>query len=161
MPTSRTRRHVLARLALATFLLCAASGSAAAQKAPSLSGDDFTEILRLYFQYPLLLDSGDAEGYADLFTADGSFNDRKGRAALIDFVKTRPATTVRHAPLTPVITATAEGANGTVLNLFVDVAPMPAVVTRITQYRDTLVKTPAGWRFKTRVNGSADLRPKP
>ncbi len=137
------------------------STPAAAQKAPALSGDDYMEILQLYFRYPLLLDSGDAEGYADLFTADGSFNDRKGRAALIDFVKTRAATTVRHAPLTPVITATADGASGTVLNLFVDVAPMPAVVTRITQYRDTLVKTPAGWRFKTRVNGSADLRPTP
>ncbi|NOT43436.1 MAG: nuclear transport factor 2 family protein [Acidobacteria bacterium] len=149
------------RMSFATaFLLVAALVSpAAAQNRPTLTGDDYVEILQLYFQYPLVLDSGDAEGYADLFTTDGSFNDRVGRQALIDFVKGRAATTVRHAPLTPVIVATPEGARGTVLNLFVDVGQMPAVVTRITQYRDTLVKTPDGWRFKTRVNGSADLRP--
>lgn len=145
--------------ATACLLLVALVSPAAAQNSPTLTGDDYVEILQLYFQYPLVLDSGDAEGYANLFTSDGSFNDRVGRQALIDFVKGRAATTVRHAPLTPVIVATPEGARGTVLNLFVDVGQMPAVVTRITQYRDTLVRTPDGWRFKTRVNGSADLRP--
>lgn len=43
------------------------------------------------------------------------------------------------------------------LNLFVDVAQSPAVITRVTQYSDTLVRTFRGWRFKTRVNGPADL----
>jgi hypothetical protein len=35
----------------------------------------------------------------------------------------------------------------------------PPAITRVSQYSDTLVKTPRGWRFKTRVNGSADLTP--
>lgn len=131
--------------------------SVQAQESRRLTAEDYAEILQLYFRYPLLLDSGDAEGYAALFTEDGSFNDRVGREALLDFVRTRQASTVRHAPLTPVITATPEGARGVVLNLFIDVAKTPAVVTRVTQYTDTLVKTPQGWRFKTRVNGTAEL----
>lgn len=143
------------------IVLCLAFGFASATgvqaQAPALSGGDYAQILQLYFRYPLLLDSGDAEGYADLFTEDGSFNDRVGRQALIDFVEGRASTTVRHAPLTPIITPTAEGATGVVLNFFVDVAQSPAVITRVSQYTDTLVRTPEGWRFKTRVNGSADL----
>ena len=96
-------------------------------------------------------------GYADLFTENGSFGERKGRAALLEFVRSRKPSTVRHAPLTPMITATAEGARGVVLNLFIDVGQSPPTITRVSQYTDTLVKTPRGWRFKTRVNGSAEL----
>lgn len=131
--------------------------SAHAQDSPRLSGEDYAEILQLYFKYPITLDSGDAEGYANLFTEDGSFQNFKGRAALIAFVRNRPKSTVRHAPLTPIITATPAGAKGTVMNMFIDVSKMPAVITRVTQYNDTLVKTAQGWRFKTRLNGSAVL----
>ncbi len=66
---------------------------------------------------------------ADLFTEDGSFGDRVGRAALLEFVRGRKPSTVHHAPLTPMITATAEGARGIVLNLFVDVSQKPAIIT--------------------------------
>ena len=142
---------------LSVTVLVTCLATPATPQTPSLSGDDYAEILQLYFRYPLVLDSGDAEGYANLFTDDGSFNNFQGRQALIDFVEGRAPTTVRHAPLTPIITATAEGASGIVLNLFVAVAQTPAVITRVSQYTDTLVRTPEGWRFKTRVNGSADL----
>ena len=122
-----------------------------------LTAEDYAEILQLYFQYPLLLDSGDGEGYANLFTEDGSFGDRVvGREALIEFA-TREPRAIRHAPLTPIIIPTAEGARGIVMNLFIDVSQSPAVITRVSQYTDTLVKTPGGWRFKTRVNGTANL----
>lgn len=154
MPLPVTR-HLLLALALVVGLTGASTF--AQSSAPALTGDDYAEILQLYFKYPIALDSGDAEGYANLFTDDGSFGNRVGRQALIEFVKGRNPSTVRHAPLTPLITPTAEGANGVVLNLFVDVAQSPAVITRVSQYTDTLVKTPQGWRFKTRVNGSADL----
>lgn len=147
----------LACLPLAALLVCGLASPLGAQSAPALSGDDYAEILQLYFRYPLVLDNGDAEGYADLFTEDGSFGNRVGREALLDFVRNRTPSTVRHAPLTPIITPTAEGASGVVLNLFIDVAQSPAVVTRVSQYTDTIVRTPDGWRFKTRVNGSADL----
>jgi hypothetical protein len=144
----------LAIVALVVGLACPALAQTGVA---ALTGDDYAEILQLYFRYPVALDSGDAEGYADLFTEDGSFGNRVGRQALLEFVRGRPSSTVRHAPLTPLITATADGATGMVLNLFVDVAESPTVITRVSQYTDTLVKTSEGWRFQTRVNGSADL----
>jgi len=157
-PTSRFAGfRNLVRIFATAGLLFASSAISSAADAPKLTGEDYAEILQLYFAYPLALDSGDAEGYANLFTDDGSFNNNVGRDALLAFVRNRNPSTVRHAPLTPIITPTAEGANGTVLNMFIDVGQSPAVVTRVSQYRDTLVKTPQGWRFKTRVNGSADL----
>ena len=150
----RNRARFVVSVVLVVGLVCPTLAQA---PVPRLMGDDYAEILQLYFQYPVALDSGDAEGYANLFTDDGSFGDRVGRQALIDFVRGRSSSTVRHAPLTPLITPTADGATGVVLNLFVDVAQSPAVITRVSQYTDTLVKTSQGWRFKTRVNGSADL----
>lgn len=155
----QTRRLWLACICfIAVFVTVIGFGrSVRAQTTPRLSGEDYAEILQLYFKYPITLDSGDAEGYANLFTDDGSFQNNVGRAALIAFVKNRAKTTVRHAPLTPIITATPQGARGTVMNMFIDVAQMPAVITRVTQYNDTLVKTTQGWRFKTRVNGSAEI----
>jgi len=156
-PSSRAARYLSSAAAVLFLVTSLATPARAQSAAPALSGEDYAEILQLYFRYPLVLDSGDAEGYADLFTEDGSFNNFEGRQALIDFVNGRQPTTVRHAPMTPIITATPEGASGTVLNFFVDVAQMPAVITRVSQYTDTLVKTPDGWRFRTRVNGSADL----
>lgn len=148
-------------LALSVLLVGSASFSpvvravSAQSTVPRLTADDYADILQLYFKYPIAIDSGDAEGYAALFTPDGSFNNNVGHDALIAFIKNRQPSTVRHAPLTPAITPTATGASGMVLNLFIDVAQTPAVVTRASMYTDTLVKTPAGWRFKTRVNGSA------
>jgi hypothetical protein len=56
--------------------------------------------------------------------------------------------------MTPIITPTAEGASGTVINFFVDMGTNPPSITRASMYTDTLVKTPQGWRFKTRVNGA-------
>ena len=142
--------HTIARLIVATAVLASATYPALAQS-PKLTADDYAEILQLYFKYPLALDSGDAEGYAALFTEDGSFGNNKGREALLAFVKNRQPSTVRHAPLTPTITATAAGANGSVLNLFIDVGQNPPTVTRASMYTDTLVKTPQGWRFQKRV----------
>lgn len=145
--------HAL-KLALLVFALAfSAAAPAGAQTTPRLSGDDYAEILQLYFKYPMVLDARDAEGYADLFTPDGTFNENVGRAALVNFVKSRPDSTVRHAPLTPMVTATPEGAKGSVISLFVDGATTPPTIPRVIQYTDTLVKTPQGWRFKTRTTG--------
>lgn len=142
------------KFALLLFALAfTVAAPASAQTAPRLSGDDYAEILQLYFKYPMVLDARDAEGYADLFTPDGTFNENVGRAALVNFVKTRPDSTVRHAPLTPMVTATPEGAKGSVISLFVDGATTPPTIPRVIQYTDTLVKTPQGWRFKTRTTG--------
>ncbi len=129
-----------------------------AQKAKKLSTEDYVEILQLYFAYPLALDSGDGEAFADLFTEDGTFGDRViGRQALIEFA-TREPRNIRHAPLTPLIIPSPEGATGVVTNFFINVEESPAVITRVSQYTDIIVKTPEGWKFKSRKNGTADLR---
>ncbi len=158
-------RLILACAGFAIVFVVAFGVRSSGQSPARLTAEDYSEILQMYSRYPLVLDSGDAEGYADLFTADGSFSSSTGgswvgRARLVEFVKGRAATTVRHAPLPPVITPTAEGAKGVVMNMFIDVAKTPPVMTNVTQYTDTLVKTPQGWRFKTRVNGTAILAPK-
>lgn len=103
-------------------------------KVRKLKADDYAEILQLYFQYPLTLDSGDGETFANLFTADGKFGENvTGREALIKFAM-RDRGTVRHAPLTPLIVATADGAKGVVTNLFIDVSQALPVITRVSQY---------------------------
>jgi hypothetical protein len=140
-------------------MLAAAIGSswsARAQTGARLTGEDYAEILQLYSKYPMALDSGDAEGDANLFADDGSFGNNGGRAALIAFVRNRMPMTVRHAPLTPIVTPRPNRAKSTVMNMFIDVAQAPAVVTRVTQYNDTFVTTLQGWRSR-RANGSADL----
>lgn len=169
LPLPRTLR-ALALVALApvlSFAQAPAQPAAATPATPSpvppaakgsvapLTAQDLAEIYALYAKYPVLLDAGDAEGYADLFTADGSFGNNRNRDGLIAFVRNRQRSTVYHVPMTPLITASPEGANGTVMNFFIDIGANPPAITRVSRYTDTLVKTPKGWRFKTRVNGAA------
>lgn len=140
----------------ALFAVFWVTSASAQDNAPRLTPEDYMEIMTLYAKYPLYLDSGNGEGYADLYTEDGAFGDRVvGREALIEFASGRSTSTstVHHVHMTPVITPTPEGANGTVLNFFIDVGANPPAITRASQYNDTLVKTTDGWRFKKRVNG--------
>jgi len=109
--------------------------------------------MQLYARYPHALDGADAEGYADLFTADGSFNNNVGRDALIAFVKGRdPSLSVRHFHANIAVWATPQGAQGTAYNLFVDAGRSPPMVIGESRYEDTMVKTAQGWRFKQRRN---------
>jgi hypothetical protein len=50
----------------------------------AFTSDDYVEIQQLTARYAFALDTADNDGYtyADLFTADGTFNDTKGRDAL-------------------------------------------------------------------------------
>jgi hypothetical protein len=134
------------------------------QSVGKLSPEDYIEIEQLYARYNHLIDSGDAEGYASLFTPDGSFNANKGHDALVQFIRNRNAPNLRHWNTNLVITPTAEGARGAVYLMFLNVAGRPAAVGNAGKYEDTLVKTPQGWRFKTRVNrieGEAPTSPTP
>jgi hypothetical protein len=131
----------------------AIAGAAHAQTRPGmLTTQDYVEIQQLYARYVHAIDSGDAETYAALFTPDGSFNDNIGHDALVAFIRNRNGAGVRHINTSLVITPTAEGAAGAVYNMFLNVAANPPAITGASQYRDTLVRTPQGWRFKTRVN---------
>ena len=53
-----------------------------------LTSQDHGEIRQLYARYAHTIDTGEAEGWADTFTADGVFGNAHGRAALVEFVHT-------------------------------------------------------------------------
>jgi hypothetical protein len=61
--------------------------ASAVQAADALSPQDHMEIQQLYARYNVLIDRGDAEGWAATFTPDGQFNQFTGRESLIQFVK--------------------------------------------------------------------------
>jgi uncharacterized protein (TIGR02246 family) len=140
------------RLVATIPILFALLLAVAPAQAQTLTTADYVEIQQLYARYVHALDGGDAEAYAALFTPDGSFNNNVGRDALLAFVRSRNATGTRHINTSLVITPTPEGAKGAVYNIFLNVEMNPPTVTGASQYQDTLVKTPEGWRFKTRVN---------
>ncbi len=126
--------------------------SAVAQK--KLSADDYMEIQQLYAKYNTAIDSGDAEGYAGTFTPDGVFNNFKGHDALVGFIKAwgerMNGATRRHWNNNLVITATPDGAKGTVYLFLMDVSAKPPAIQSVAKYEDELVKTADGWRFKHR-----------
>jgi hypothetical protein len=124
--------------------------------ADKLTMQDYVEIQQLYAKYNLAIDSGEAEVWADTFTPDGVFNKRfAGREALIGFIKLwrekMNGATRRHWNSNMNLVATPEGATGSVYLMLMNVGTTPASVLSTGMYADVLVKTPAGWRFKSRV----------
>jgi len=122
-------------------------------RAADLTTQDYIDIEQLYAQYNHTIDSGDAEGWASTFVPDGIFNKYSGRDALVAFVKSwhekMNGGNRRHWNSNLRITPSADGANGTVLLMMLDVGTKPASIVMTGQYTDTLVKTKQGWRFKT------------
>jgi hypothetical protein len=155
------------RLTGATTLLAvlAIAGAAHAQSAGTLTAQDHADIQQLYARYNEAIDSGDAEGYAATFTADGIFNNNyKGKEGLLNFMQQWTTKmnggSRRHWNTNLLITPTAEGATGSVYLMLLDVSQRPPVIASTAKYSDTLVKTPQGWRFKTRATrGDAPPRP--
>jgi uncharacterized protein (TIGR02246 family) len=150
MKTVNGIKHLL----LAATLWCGCMLAAAAE----LTASDYTEIQQLYARYNTAIDKGDADGWADTFTADGVFaNNYRGREALKGFIntwRTSPqmnGAARRHFAADLVITPSAEGATGTVSALLVDLSTRPASIASFVSYNDVLVKTPQGWRFKSRA----------
>lgn len=134
-------------------------GSAA--HAADLTTQDYIDIEQLYATYNHAIDSGDADAWAATFTPDGTFNTRfTGKEGLMGFIKLwrekMNGANRRHWNSNLRITPSAEGANGTVMLMLLDVGTTPPSIASTGQYTDVLVKTPNGWRFKTRqVKGDA------
>jgi hypothetical protein len=57
----------------------------------------------------------------------------------------------RHFSADLVITPSAEGAAASVSTLLIDLSTRPASIAGYILYTDVLVKTPQGWRFKSRA----------
>ena len=69
-----------------------------------LTADDHAQIHQLYARYVQAIDFGDAIGWADTFTPDGSFGDAvTGRDALIAFAERYPRGERRRT--SPLVTA--------------------------------------------------------
>jgi len=140
-------------LGLAAALLLGLSAAVHAQAA--LSANDMDEIRNLYAHYNLVLDAGESEAWADTFTEDGTFGTSEGRTELIAFAdgfhEQNPQS--RHWNTNLHVTPMADGAAGTTYLMLWNVGVRPASIILTGIYTDALVRTPDGWRFKSRQVG--------
>jgi len=127
-----------------------------------LSPQDYIEIQQLYMRYTWAIDSHAEEGmaYARTFTPDGEFLIRGtkhvGYAALAEVAKARPngpAPAPHHFTTNLIIEPSPEGARGGAYYMSVPTPQPDKPVSIITTgtYRDVLVRTAEGWRFKSRT----------
>lgn len=126
-----------------------------------LTAQDYVEIQQLATRYSHALDAGFENGYAyaDLFTHDGAAFDRWiGREQISEIPRTGSRQPlgpnyVRHFAMNHLIEPTATGAIGKQYVVVIDLSRdgKPASIFLGGQYQDVYVKTPQGWRFKTRT----------
>jgi hypothetical protein len=149
--------------------------NAAAADSGKLTALDYDEITQLINRYAYGIDTcgGNGYDYANVFTTDGQFIDKnsdagfaaggrvlaKGRDALAELVgggskgckATLPWTGWSHLMLNHEITATPEGAKGRIYLVQLGMRG-PGTVDRHGGYEDVYVRTPEGWRIKTRTH---------
>lgn len=131
-------------------------------QADGLTPADYMEIEQLYAKYNWAIDTGDAEGYASTFTADGVFNNFTGHDALVGFINTwkenMNGLNRRHWNTNLKIEGDGKTATGAVYLMLMDVGTKPASLVTMATYSDSLVKTADGWRFTKRAT-QADPAP--
>jgi len=150
--------------------------------APPLTTQDYIDIQQLVARYTFLVDTCSNAGYdfADLFTADGEFSVSqqwgvagtrkiKGREALADAgggdgkggckdPKTTLGYGISHISVNHVIMPAPGGSTGRSYLLAIGVGGDPTTIERQGGYDDVYVKTPAGWRFQSRIHVFPNLR---
>ncbi len=155
----------------------------ARRPAMTLTPQDYVEIQQLSARYAFLIDSCTNGGYdfADLFTEDGEFSvsEQWGVAGTIGRSKGRDALAaagggdgkggcrdpktlvgygISHVIVNHVITPAPGGSTGKSYLLAIGVGGNPTTIERQGGYEDVYVKTPAGWRFKSRTHVFPNLR---
>ncbi len=153
---------------LVPFLMLAvalAVPARAGAQSRSLTTQDYVDLQQLYAHYNMAIDTGDGEAWAATFTPDGVFNNTNtGHDALVQFIKDwrdkRDGANRRHWNSNLAFTATEGGASGSCYLILLNVGVRPATIVTTGIYEDVLVKTPEGWRFKSRIV-HADPAPRP
>jgi hypothetical protein len=111
--------------------------------------DDLEALTTLLANYCLRMDRRDAEGWAALFTEDGQFfafgRSFDGHEGLTKLAATAPGGV--HLASQPVFALDGDEATAQQNFLFVEQVEHKM---RIGFYDDELVRTPDGWRFRTR-----------
>ena len=128
----------------------------------SLAAADYVEIQQLVARYAYAVDThaGDGYAYADLFAPDGVFGGAStttGREALAKLARSTQAersgpSYTRHYLTNVVIYPIPAGARGSQYLVALDVSEdgKPSTVVHGGRYEDVYVRTPDGWRFKSR-----------
>ena len=159
------------RVAVA-FLALACCHVAWPQQVMKLSTQDYIDIKMLSARYSHVIEHCTNKGYdyAALYTSDGEFGRTdalgvrpkdisKGADALAAAAgggpdgcqPNWPGDGLTHLIVNTVITPSPTGAHGRSVLVILGLNHDPTNMRRIGSYEDTYVKTPAGWRFKTRV----------
>jgi SnoaL-like domain len=143
-------RNLSMTIGLSAALLLCGSLNAAEPKPMTLTPLDYIELQQLNSRYSFAIDTCTNSGYdyADLYTEDGEFgvSEEWGKP------KTMRGYGITHVLVDLVITPTATGAVGRCKLLAVGVGGNPTTVEQQGGYEDVYVKTPKGWRFKTRFH---------
>jgi hypothetical protein len=146
------------------------SGFIGPTKQSALTALDYIQIEQLVSSYGHALDSGygtgeNGETYASLYTPDAEFAGASGHDQLAALARAQPRGPdyVRHYLTNHVIEPTPEGARGKQYLVVFDINEKgePGSIYLGGHYEDTYVKTPNGWRFKTRRLFPARPGPQP
>jgi hypothetical protein len=137
--------------------------------------EDKDAIRELMARYCFLLDGYRLTEFAALFTADGEWISRNGNAAgpegienLLRGLVPEPAPGNRRKHFTANIIIELSGDTATAISNFLVVRDSEAgpVIAVAGTYDDTVVRTPGGWKFKSRrlshdIAGESGLNVKP
>jgi hypothetical protein len=130
--------------------------SGSSLSASTLTPMDYIEIRKLVAGYGYGLDTGADDGgmYADLFAPDGSIFGRSGRDNILALARREPHGPhyTRHFLTNVLIEPSPGGATGKQYLAVIDIGENgnPSSFFLGGRYEDTYVKTPQGWRFKSR-----------
>ena len=156
---------------IATLLAIPAGWALRAQtsKPTTLTASDYLEIQQLVARYSYAVDmhGGDGSAFAALFAPDGSLGTQAtGAAQLAEFAaqtnkdRSGPAFT-RHFVTNVVIKPAPGGATGRSYLVTLDAAEGDKPTTMLSggHYDDVYMKTPQGWRIKSRNYARSEIGP--
>jgi hypothetical protein len=156
---------------IATLLVVPAGWAlhAPTSKPATLTAADYLELQQLVARYSYAVDmhGGDGSAFAALFTPDGSLGTQaKGTAQLAAFAaqtnkdRSGPAF-ARHFVTNVVIKPAPGGATGRSYLVMLDISEsgQPAKMIGGGHYDDVYVKTPQGWRIRSRNYVQSEIGP--